>query len=346
MAKRKRLDPARAGFLGDPGADLSAQAPTPAPGRGAALAPIAQVAGGAAASAALDELSQTLRQARDEGRMVLRLPLDAIHAEHLERDRIGADPEPLEALKASLRARGQQTPIEVVALPSTAGGAARYGLISGWRRLLALRGLRDEAQAGADDGAGRFDAVLALVRQPASAAEAYVAMVEENEIRADLSFWERARIVRQALASGAFETEKAALQTLFSAASYARRSKIKSFIPVVAALEGALAFPTTLSERAGLALSRRLEAEPGLADLLRRRLAAAAPVDAAAEAACLARALAETERAMRPETAATPPAEVGGLRLDAAPGRAVLSGPGVDAAFLERLKLWLQSQQQ
>ena len=53
-------------------------------------------------------------------------------------------------------------------------------------------------------------------------------MVEENEIRADLSFFERARIVRRAVEGGVFGSEKQALQSLFSAASYAKRSKIKT----------------------------------------------------------------------------------------------------------------------
>lgn len=85
------------------------------------------------------------------------------------RDRIGLDAAEMAPLVESLRTRGQQTPVEVVALE---GG--RYGLISGWRRVQALRRLCAET-----GDAARFGTVLALLRQPRDAAEAYVAMVEE-----------------------------------------------------------------------------------------------------------------------------------------------------------------------
>ena len=99
------------------------------------------------------------------------------------RDRIAVAPDDLAALTESLRARGQQTPIEVVDL-----GGGQYGLISGWRRISALRALLDET------GEAQFATVLALLRQPADASAAYVAMVEENEIRIGLSYYERARL--------------------------------------------------------------------------------------------------------------------------------------------------------
>ena len=57
-------------------------------------------------------------------------------------------------------------------------GALPYGLISGWRRLTALQALH------AETGEARFATVQALVRRPETAADAYVTMVEENEIRA------------------------------------------------------------------------------------------------------------------------------------------------------------------
>ena len=50
-------------------------------------------------------------------------------------------------------------------------------------------------------------------------------MVEENEIRVGLSYYERARIVAKAVAQGVFETEKQALQRLFHTASRPKRSK-------------------------------------------------------------------------------------------------------------------------
>jgi hypothetical protein len=118
-------------------------------------APIAQIAGDSAVAAALREVTDELQAARAEGRLVQRLPLGAIEADHLVRDRIADNPEERLALQASIRARGQQTPVEVVDL-----GHGRYGLISGWRRLQALTALRTET------GDERFATVQALLRRP------------------------------------------------------------------------------------------------------------------------------------------------------------------------------------
>ena len=240
MAKRKRLAPAQP-------RDLDAQpletksmtglSAHPAP-------PIASVAGDAATTAALSELSETLRRARAEGRMITPLPLAQIEETYLVRDRVVVDGEDMEALKTSLSARGQQTPIEVVDL-----GNERFGLISGWRRLQALRALGAET-------------VNAIITAPREASEAYVAMIEENEIRVGLSYFERARIVVKSVEAGVFDSHKSALQSLFSTASRAKRSKVKSFIPVVEVLGNALKFPGNLGERFGLQLSKALLSDP------------------------------------------------------------------------------------
>ena len=73
---------------------------------------------GPAVVAALREVTEELQAARVEGRLVQRLPLAAIEADHLVRDRIADNPEERLALQASIRARGQQTPVEVVDLGS------------------------------------------------------------------------------------------------------------------------------------------------------------------------------------------------------------------------------------
>ena len=118
MAKRKRLTPARPPFFdAEPGTSAAPPSTT--------RAPIAQVAGDVAITAAFDEVKSELQTAQREGRMVLALPLDAVRADYLIRDRLSCDPEELHALKESLRTRGQQTPIEVTDL-----GNGRYGLIT------------------------------------------------------------------------------------------------------------------------------------------------------------------------------------------------------------------------
>jgi ParB/RepB/Spo0J family partition protein len=281
--------------------------------------PVARVAAEAAAEAGLRAVSAELETLRAEGRVVLRLALAAVQDDWLIRDRVAGDGEGLAELVASIREHGQRTPIEVAEL-----APGRFGLISGWRRMAALR------QLAAGDA--RFDTVLALVRRPETAAEAYVAMVEENEIRVGLSYWERARVVARACAAGVFGSDKIALQRLFAHASRARRSKIGSFLPLVAALDGVLRFPAALPERLGLRLAAALETDATLPARIRAALDAAPPADAGAEQALLAAALA------RPAPKAPARRDLApGLWLEGGPGRAVLGGPAVDAAFLDRL---------
>ena len=139
------------------------------------------------------------------------------------------------------------TPLAVAA----DGGALPYGLISGWRRLVALKALH------AETGEARFATVQALVRRPETAADAYVTMVEENEIRLGLSHYERARVAALATERGIFESEKAALLALFATASRAKRSRIRAFLEIYHALDGCLRFPAQLPERLGLQLVER-----------------------------------------------------------------------------------------
>lgn len=314
--------------LGGPLPDYLEGAGTP-PAPLAAL-PIAQVAGDAAALAALAEVTEELASARAEGRMVLALPLDAIAEDYLIRDRVAQDPEEMAALMQSIAARGQQTPVEVVEL-----GPGRYGLISGARRMTALRRLAQET------GEARFGTVLALLRRPEGGADPYVAMVEENEIRVGLSFYERARVVMRAVEAGVYESEKKALQGLFSTASFPKRSKIKSFIPVVEALDGVLRFPARIPERLGLRLSKALEV-PGFRDRAIAALAAAAPATAEAEAQVLTGLMRpEGKVVAEDEPLLVEPAEEEDLRLSAAPGKVTITGPGVTAEFIAALREWV-----
>lgn len=273
MAKRKRLTPANPAFL-DSGTPAE---PALSPLR---AAPIAEVAREASHSAAAEEMARTLTEAREGGRMVLSVPLEQVQLNYLVRDRIAVQDDEMRALKDSLRSRGQQTPVELVEL-----AAGRYGLISGWRRCAALRALHEET------GEARFDQVLALLRKPGDAAEAYQAMVEENEIRVGLSYFERARIVAKAVEQGVFDSSRTALQTLFASASRPRRSKIGSFLVLVDAFEGHLHYPEAISERLGLQLSRTLTQSDGFAEVLRKRAADQPAQSAADEIAMLESAL-------------------------------------------------------
>ncbi len=336
MAKRKRLNPTV--MTSSPGADPAVLASSPAVGVPVgARAPIADVSRDATLQAAFDDVSQELRTAREDGRMVIVLPLDAIDVSHLVRDRVTLDADDMEELSESITVRGQQTPIEVVDL-----GNGRYGLISGWRRVSVLRTLFDQT------GDPSFATAKALLRAPDGQADAYRAMVEENEIRASLSFYERARIAVKAKEQGAFETLHEAVQNLFAAARAPKRSKIMAFTGLVQHLDEDLKFPAAVPEKLGLALVAALQADAKVYDRLQKALIAAGPLTAEEERAVLDEMLRESaskSSARKPKARVPKPSaakEISpGLLLETAKGRITLSGPGVDAAFQKKLKAWL-----
>lgn len=295
MARRRRLEAPSAQELAELEQGFATKPGSGGPGLSP---PIAQVAGEAAALVALGDAesraksasdalaADRLRSAEAEGRLIVTLPLDRIRTEHLSRDRLRTDPEALDELKESIRLHGQRHPVEVVALEE--GG---YGLISGWRRIKALSLLASET------GKAIYGEVRAVVRA-ADAEAAYTAMVEENEVRSDLTPYERGRVAVVAAGQGAFAGVEAAVNGLFAAASKAKRSKIRSFALVHEELGDLLSFGPDLSEKNGLRLAAALRG--GGAAAFRAALAEAEATDAKAEWAALAPVLAEAERAGRP----------------------------------------------
>jgi ParB family chromosome partitioning protein len=194
------------------------------------------------------------------------------------------------------------------------------------RRILALR------QIGAET-------VLALIRAPQSSAEAYLAMVEENEIRAGVSFYERARVSAEAARLGLFPSPQAAIAALFPQASPAKRSKIGSFVALHQALGAALRFPAAIPERLGLALVQGL-AEDGFATRAAEALTAASPETAAVERQVLEGLLAPA-RAPKPAAKPTPEELRPGLSLQRRGGRLELSGAAVTPELERDLAAWL-----
>lgn len=366
MARRKRLTPAQTDYLAG---ETPAEA-RPWTGPGLSPPPIAQVSGEASATSALQEVAEVLASARAEGRLLLHLPLTAVEADYLVRDRLAMDPDEMTALVESLRSHGQRTPIEVTEIE-----LGRYGLISGWRRLTALAFLHDQT------GERRFSRVLAIQRQPKTAGAAYVSMVEENEIRHGLSYYERARIAARAVARGVFASEREALRLLFANASRAKRSKIGSFLEIHRRLDGLLRFPAALPERLGLQLARVLDEEPDRVAALTRALGRTPAATAEQELALIARLIGgagseddggdgaagtplpppETERVAVPVAprrsrrgAAVPDGPPAAVRTELRPGVFLsvsgpetnpvltLSGPSVDPGLRERLEDWLR----
>jgi len=308
------------------------------PFSGAGRPPIADVAGEASVMAAMSEMEQTLREAREEGLLIQKLSLDSIDDRYLVRDRVAVDPDETRALIESMEARGQQTPIEVADL-----GSGRFGLISGWRRLSALRSLG-------------IDTVLAVLRRPAESSDAYLAMVEENEIRVGLSFYERGRIAARAADMGVYPSDLEAVKGLFPTAPRSRRSKIGSFVRIVRALDEVLTYPSAFSETTGLALAKKLDTYPALAGVIADSLKASPPQIAEQEQAMIAEAIAGVEQSSvarkadpakggRPKKA--PPQDIdlgdGLTALVYAEGRIVLNGPALSTEdgrqeVLDRLK--------
>lgn len=319
MAKRKRLS--AFGMVAEDGV-VPAPAHVPVP-------PVARIAAETATQAALEELAAEFRQARDSGRMVLDLPLSSVKATHLQRDRMHMDPEDMASLKASIRDRGQQMPIEVVALAE-----GHYGLISGARRLAALTALQ------AETGDSHFGAVKALLRPFDAAPEAYLAMVEENEIRADLSFYERARLAYEAARLGVFDSPAAAVKMLFQHAPAPKRSKILSFVALHEALGHALRFPEAIPEKLGLALVKAIEAEP---DLVRRITSDLKRVKTAAEErTVLDRALTKRTEVARQDKDAVDQDMEQGIRIQGRVGRITLTGKGVTEDMIADLVAWME----
>lgn len=329
MAKRKRLTPTAITPSDAPTAPLETKglkngwAGTQTHS-GGPTAPIADVAGSAATAAALDELAHELQSARAGGRMVIKAALDTIDESYLVRDRAALDVVELEVLKTSLRDRGQQTPIEVVDL-----GGERLGLISGWRRLTALKALH------ADDPSGGFGHVRCLIKAPETSSDAYIAMVEENEIRAGLSFYERARIAARASEQGAFDTPRAAAKALFGSVPRAKRSKIYSFLDIYAALDDALAYPAALSEKLGLQLAKTVAEGPAGIARIKEGLRKTNVQSAEEEMAILGKLV--SNPAKSPEKLQLPE----GIVVTASRHKITLSGAGVTNDVERRLRDWV-----
>lgn len=358
MAKRKRLTPLNDSIplsKSSPLSDTTIGKSSTGVLRARAHAPIADVAFDAANTAAMTEIVDTLQSAQTKGRMIVPLPLDQIIGDYLVRDRLAVDSDEMDALVASIRVRGQQSPIDVVSIGTNA--APRYGLISGWRRLQALQYLASETEDP------QFRTILALQRTPTDAAETYLAMVEENEIRVGLSYYERARITAKAVEQKVYATEKLALNGLFGSVSRAKRSKIKTFMRIVETLDDVLLFPSAIAERIGLTLGRTLQLHPDLVMQLRAQLVDAPPQSAEEELEILKR-IAEPENERSPQADKSgdsiklqnPKTDTGsriavrealgpGLHAQShADGRLTLGGSALTPDLRNRLTTWLAQQ--
>ncbi|MGB5559006.1 MAG: ParB N-terminal domain-containing protein, partial [Paracoccaceae bacterium] len=188
---------------------------------------------------------------------VHQIPLDQIDAAALPRDRTTTGPAALAELTDSIARHGLRQPIELFA---TDDG---YALISGHRRLQAVRQL---ALARPDD----HTTIPAFLRDPATLAEALAAMVEENDIRADISPWEQGQIIVTAWADRHFDTLDAAVDGLYPSAARQRKARLRDMARVVTDLDGHLATPEQLNQRQMLRLAAACRG--GFTDLMHHAL--------------------------------------------------------------------------
>lgn len=289
MAKRRRLstpsndDLSRieAEFRRETSVPVSAQGPGLRHGARPGMAPIAQVAAETAAMSEMTEPdvraarardqadAQRLRHAQEQGLLIAEILIDQIEDGAMIRDRMSMDEAELLELRLSIAANGLRLPIEVFEMEYAEGQGPRYGLLSGYRRLHAVRALR------ALSGAMKYDSIRALIRPATEADHAFVAMVEENEVRSGLSHFERGRIAVIAADQGAFSNIEEAVNRLYASGSKAKRSKVRSFALIFEELGDMLRFPEGLTEKRGLRLSAALR--EGAEGQLRHALSSVTP---------------------------------------------------------------------
>ena len=181
---------------------------------------------------------------------ILHIELGAIALDALPRDRATLDAAALDELQASVARDGLRQPIEVWQLSTPQGGHS-YGLISGLRRLTVhhnLNRLRPTA----------FTTIPAFLRSPASVADAMAAMVAENEIRCDLSPWDKGCLLVRSVDEGIFDSVEAAANALHPAITRQKRFVFRTYASVVAELQDQITTPETLTHSQMLRLGAAL----------------------------------------------------------------------------------------
>lgn len=188
---------------------------------------------------------------------ILHLDPALIDAHALPRDRMDLDATALGELAASILAGGLRQPVEVWR-KSDPDAQPPYGLISGYRRLMAHRDLG-------------LPTIPAFLRAPADIPQAMAQMIAENEIRAQITPWEKGRILVEAVEQGIFPTLDAALPALFPNLDRNRRHRLRSVAEVVQYLgDHLLTEPARLNQKQLLRISAALRA--GLGEVIETAL--------------------------------------------------------------------------
>ena len=159
----------------------------------------------------------------------------------LPRDRTTLDDAALAELETSILIDGLRQPIEVWTFSAPRDSGHRYGLISGMRRLTAFRRIHK---------ANPEARIPAFLRRPADIPDAMAKMVAENEIRSEISPWEKGRLVVQSVDEDIFPTLDAAVNGLYPTLSRQRRARIRAVVEVVSEIgDHILTHPEALGMR-------------------------------------------------------------------------------------------------
>jgi len=227
-----------------------------------------------------DALAHEFVKAQGQGLVMQRIPLDAVRASKLTRDRGDLDADDLQELCDSIAAIGLSNPIRVER------SAEGFELVQGLRRLSAFRRL-DAVQP--ESG---YDAIPAVVMEPGETLDMlYRRMVDENLIRADVSFAEMARLAQAYAAdpdTGVSDAD-AAVDVLFGSAGKQKRSYIRGFSKLLEMAGDLLRHPQAVPRAVGLAVRKELEADRMALSRLTAALGADPARDAAGEVQILRR---------------------------------------------------------
>ena len=172
------------------------------------------------------------------------IPLSDIDDTALPRDRAALDPAALAELELSILATGLAMPVEVLPID----GPVPFALVAGFRRMAVLRRLHAA-------GVARFATVPAVIVPATTLPQALARMVEENDIRADISPWDKARIAVEAADQGLFPSIESAIEGLYASADRFRRARLRHMAEAVEAFGAQFDTPEALTQRQILRLA-------------------------------------------------------------------------------------------
>ncbi len=192
------------------------------------------------------------------------IAVQLIEKEALPRDRSQTDEEDDHQLYMSILLDGLRQPIEVW----DKGDGTGYGLIAGHRRLTVYQALAKDSD--------RYAKIPAFIREVDTLPNAMAEMIAENEIRANVSPWDRARIIVEACNTRIFETPDAAIAALHRRADDRKRRRLRAMVTAVETFFDEFRDAHELSERRLLRLGALVRA--GLEDLAKEAIKIHRPV--------------------------------------------------------------------